>query len=40
MCHRVEEGMTQLQRLVMKMPVAAEVCISVENCLFYCYLPR
>ncbi|CAH3142085.1 unnamed protein product [Porites lobata] len=24
MCHRVEEGMTQLQRLVMKMPLAAE----------------
>lgn len=24
MCHRVEEGLTQLQRLVMKMPLAAE----------------
>ena len=26
MCHRVEEGLTQLQRLVIKMPLAAEVC--------------
>ena len=25
MCHRVEEGFTQLQRLVIKMPLAAEV---------------
>lgn len=31
MCHHVEEGLTQLQRLIMKMPLAAEVCCAEFN---------
>ncbi|XP_067037370.1 transient receptor potential cation channel subfamily A member 1-like isoform X2 [Acropora muricata] len=34
MCHRVEEGFTQLQRLVIKMPLAAEKFL--DNCVEEC----
>lgn len=34
LCHRVEEGLTQLQSLIIKMPLAAEVGFGTYSTLY------